>query len=232
MHLGLKREGQLPGWAKADHGSTTRFRFQRLPHRKTVTLEARKDGDPGVYHYVFTRVSEDSSWRLQRAWRTDQKGRTSEDSPFRRPGLDSPEVTTAREVIGEAGTWRRTVRRCDVRQRQATPAGVLDVSTGTERLPFHGRGENAGNTATCARERLEPHEHTLQGVLKHSLAPDVSLAMRRPNSGGCRTGTFLPQRAAEFLKGCPLRCEWCHNPEGISHRPQVILSYYGSLRTR
>lgn len=29
-------------------------------------------------------------------------------------------------------------------------------------------------------------------------------------------------RTTVFLKGCPLRCEWCHNPEGISPRPQVI----------
>lgn len=28
-------------------------------------------------------------------------------------------------------------------------------------------------------------------------------------------------RTTVFLKGCPLRCEWCHNPESISPRPQV-----------
>jgi pyruvate formate lyase activating enzyme len=27
-------------------------------------------------------------------------------------------------------------------------------------------------------------------------------------------------RTTIFLKGCPLRCEWCHNPEGISPEPQ------------
>lgn len=27
-------------------------------------------------------------------------------------------------------------------------------------------------------------------------------------------------RAAIFFKGCPLRCQWCHNPEGLSIRPQ------------
>ena len=29
-------------------------------------------------------------------------------------------------------------------------------------------------------------------------------------------------RTVVFLKGCPLRCVWCHNPEGISVRPQVM----------
>lgn len=29
-------------------------------------------------------------------------------------------------------------------------------------------------------------------------------------------------RTTVCLKGCPLRCSWCHNPEGISASPQVI----------
>ena len=28
-------------------------------------------------------------------------------------------------------------------------------------------------------------------------------------------------RTTVFLKGCPLRCAWCHNPEGLSPRPQL-----------
>lgn len=28
-------------------------------------------------------------------------------------------------------------------------------------------------------------------------------------------------RTTVFFKGCPLKCVWCHNPEGISHAPQV-----------
>ena len=27
-------------------------------------------------------------------------------------------------------------------------------------------------------------------------------------------------RVAVFLKGCPLRCQWCHNPEGLKPRPE------------
>ena len=28
-------------------------------------------------------------------------------------------------------------------------------------------------------------------------------------------------RTTLFLKGCPLRCKWCHNPEGLSVKPEL-----------
>ena len=28
-------------------------------------------------------------------------------------------------------------------------------------------------------------------------------------------------RTTVFLKGCPLRCLWCHNPEGLSREPEI-----------
>lgn len=31
-------------------------------------------------------------------------------------------------------------------------------------------------------------------------------------------------RQTVFLKGCPLRCNWCHNPEGLSAGAQVMVS--------
>lgn len=34
-------------------------------------------------------------------------------------------------------------------------------------------------------------------------------------------------RTTVFLKGCPLACAWCHNPEGLSARPQVMRSALG-----
>lgn len=30
-------------------------------------------------------------------------------------------------------------------------------------------------------------------------------------------------RVTVFLKGCPLRCWWCHNPEGLSPEPQLMI---------
>jgi pyruvate formate lyase activating enzyme len=32
-------------------------------------------------------------------------------------------------------------------------------------------------------------------------------------------------RTTYFFKGCPLRCNWCHNPEGFSQDPQYINTY-------
>lgn len=36
-------------------------------------------------------------------------------------------------------------------------------------------------------------------------------------------------RTTVFLKGCPLRCEWCHNPEGQSMENQIIKSLNGCV---
>ena len=30
-------------------------------------------------------------------------------------------------------------------------------------------------------------------------------------------------RTTVFLKGCPLACAWCHNPEGMSFQPEVVI---------
>lgn len=32
-------------------------------------------------------------------------------------------------------------------------------------------------------------------------------------------------RVTVFLKGCPLRCRWCHNPEGLNPNPQLMIKY-------
>ena len=31
-------------------------------------------------------------------------------------------------------------------------------------------------------------------------------------------------RTTVFMKGCPLRCHWCHNPEGLRMQPQLMVS--------
>jgi len=34
-------------------------------------------------------------------------------------------------------------------------------------------------------------------------------------------------RQTVFLKGCPLRCSWCHNPEGLSLKKELMVSSNG-----
>jgi len=36
-------------------------------------------------------------------------------------------------------------------------------------------------------------------------------------------------RTTVFLKGCPLRCAWCHNPEGIAFAPELMVRTQGCL---
>ena len=31
-------------------------------------------------------------------------------------------------------------------------------------------------------------------------------------------------RSVVFLKGCPLHCIWCHNPESRSFKPEILFS--------
>ena len=31
-------------------------------------------------------------------------------------------------------------------------------------------------------------------------------------------------RTTVFMKGCPLRCMWCHNPEGLKPEPEIMVS--------
>lgn len=37
-------------------------------------------------------------------------------------------------------------------------------------------------------------------------------------------------RTTVFLKGCPLRCIWCHNAEGLSPNPQIYFAHEKCLR--
>jgi len=36
-------------------------------------------------------------------------------------------------------------------------------------------------------------------------------------------------RMTVFLKGCPLRCLWCHNPEGQSAETEYMRNFNGCL---
>lgn len=37
-------------------------------------------------------------------------------------------------------------------------------------------------------------------------------------------------RCTVFMKGCPLRCSWCHNPEGLAMEPETMKTAAGERR--
>lgn len=37
-------------------------------------------------------------------------------------------------------------------------------------------------------------------------------------------------RQTVFMKGCPMRCSWCHNPEGLSVQPELMISPNGCTK--
>jgi hypothetical protein len=72
----LKAKGELPGRSGSDTGAIY-LDVQRFQ----MEFDGRKNGDPSDYHYQVGRLSKDNPWKLQKAWRTDQDGKTIEEFP-------------------------------------------------------------------------------------------------------------------------------------------------------
>jgi len=81
----LKEKGQLPGVKKEEQttiyymSSDRVFKpygliFGRWELRKSLTFDFYKNGDSSTFHYQVVRTSANNSWKLQKAWRTDQNG--------------------------------------------------------------------------------------------------------------------------------------------------------------
>lgn len=68
-----KRKGRVPGWAKNEHGKVDVQFDDSNPD--AFDCQARKNGDPALYHYRVTRKSGDSPWKLVKAWQTNAKGK-------------------------------------------------------------------------------------------------------------------------------------------------------------
>jgi len=75
----LKNKGRLPGWSKDEHSQPGGVTVYLTGN--SATVDARKKGDSSTYHYTVIRASEKGSWKLQKAWRTDQDGKTIEEFP-------------------------------------------------------------------------------------------------------------------------------------------------------
>jgi len=68
----LNEQGRLPGCSQGDRGTSHR------PERSvnSFTFHIVKSGDSSTYNYIVARAAGSAHWYLQRAWRTDQAGRT------------------------------------------------------------------------------------------------------------------------------------------------------------
>ena len=75
----LLREGRLPGWSPGDEPATRDVPFHLDLPNAALCDGLRKEGDPSVYHYQLVRTSQSGPWILQKAWRTDQTGRTMQE---------------------------------------------------------------------------------------------------------------------------------------------------------
>ena len=77
----LLKQDQLPGWSKDDQmDTTTAHYFYHFPNSITCDRLLKK-GDSSIYHFELARPSTESSWKLQKAWRTDENGQTLEEYP-------------------------------------------------------------------------------------------------------------------------------------------------------
>jgi hypothetical protein len=74
----LRGKGRLPGWLKSEKGS---MRLEAKPDANVFQFVGQKSGNQSNYHYIVARMAEDSPWKLQRAWQTDQNDKTIEEYP-------------------------------------------------------------------------------------------------------------------------------------------------------
>lgn len=85
--LNLRERGQLPGVSKDSHGEIrVDFSFplpKQVAYPFSPTFQVSIKGQTLINHYTVLRETKDSSWQLQKAWRTDAQGRTIEEWPVR-----------------------------------------------------------------------------------------------------------------------------------------------------
>ncbi|HTV42236.1 MAG TPA: hypothetical protein VMF08_16820 [Candidatus Sulfotelmatobacter sp.] len=78
----LRVKGQLPGWTTNDVPENGVAHWTHQTNGlDLVTLDEQKKGGSSVYHYTFTRQTQSSPWKLEKAWLTDQGEKTIEEYP-------------------------------------------------------------------------------------------------------------------------------------------------------
>jgi len=75
--LGMKERGALPGWQA---GGKEPLYFNHLfnTDSKSQTFWLRTERISWTTHYKLTRPTKEGAWKLQKAWRTDERGRRIE----------------------------------------------------------------------------------------------------------------------------------------------------------
>ncbi len=82
--LQLRESGRLPGAENAELGATlgspsaTTSQSTTYPLTRTLVGQRTLDG-PWENHYTVIKISSNSPWQLERAWRTDAQGNTAEE---------------------------------------------------------------------------------------------------------------------------------------------------------
>ena len=84
-----------------------------------------------------------------------------------------------------------------------------------------GPGGLQGNpVASMSNPIAELHGADIQGTEPRGIVLEIQ-RMSTEDGPGLRTTVFL--------KGCPLNCSWCHNPESISPKPQLVWNGAGCI---
>lgn len=81
--IGLHQKSQLPGDTKDEHGKIMCY-LSPTDLKQTVyplsrTYQVVKTGESFTNNYIVLRLTKDSPWKLQRAWRIDSQGRVTEE---------------------------------------------------------------------------------------------------------------------------------------------------------
>jgi hypothetical protein len=75
----LLKKGRLPGWSKDEQLQPVGEKVHLAAD--STTVEFRKKDNPSTYHYTVICAAKNGSWKLQKAWRTDQDGKPIQEFP-------------------------------------------------------------------------------------------------------------------------------------------------------